>query len=154
MISPRLIIYGIVFLAIAGVVWHDHFLAGRLKAVRAEKVNVEIQRDQALKTIQTLKADAKLNQETSHDLAERLAKIERDSRAKPLRLRCSSADLPRPAESGTTAGTPDASAGRIDGSADVPTFDAGPGLSEFQRRCAVNAARQLTLQEWEKRREH
>lgn len=154
MIPLRWWLYTAVAVLIAGVVWHDHHATHRANMLAAEKSAAIAERDQLAGTIETMKADAALNQETSHALVERLEAVERDRREHPLRLRCYVPAAPVPAEGAAAGGTDDPAARRVDGSADLPTFDAGPGVSEFQRRCAVNAARQVTLQEFEAKRTH
>lgn len=142
--------------AIAFILWREHQAVHRAQQLANEKAAVVAQLGQANATIETMKADAALNRETSNALAKRLADLERDRQQHPLgRLRCLTADLPSAtAQGGSTAGTTDPAAGRVDAGADLPTFDASPGLSEYQRRCAFNAAHQVTLQEFEVVRTH
>ena len=151
-----------VALLVAGAVAlvnHWRLDSNRLKVAKAErKVEQQQHADQVAglnSIIEGLKADAQLNRETTIELAKRLKAADDERRNHPLRLRCYVPPAATaPAESGAAGGTDDSAARRVDGGADLPTFDAAPGLSEFQRRCAVNAATLATLQEWEANRTH
>lgn len=141
--------------AIGLLVIAEHHAVHRANELAAKVAQAEGERDAARVLLAQAQADAKLNRETSHVLQDRLSAVERDRIAHPLRLRClAAAPAAVSAQSGSAAGADAAAGGRVDGSADLPTFDAGPGLSIFQQRCARNAARQLTLQDFETARTH
>jgi hypothetical protein len=142
-------------LAICFILWKEDRSTQRANKATARAIAAEARADQLAGTIETMKVDAALKQETTNALAERLEDVERDSLNHPLRLRCYSPFAAAvPAKGGSAGGADEAAGGRVDAGADLPTFDAGPGLQEFQRRCARNAAHQLTLQEFEAKRTH
>lgn len=140
--------------AIAFILWREHHAVQALKKERAEKAAVVAKLDQANATIETMKADAQLNKETTHAYAERLADLERDRRDNPLPgLRCRAARPAVPTEGGAAAGTAGATGGREPGT-DAQDFDPVPALDGYATDCAVIAERLTALQKWEAARTH
>ncbi len=143
------IVGGVAVLAIGGVLAHDHLQTQRANRLAREKAVVEAQLANAGKLIETMKADAALNKETSHALAERLSSIDRTRTA--ISVRCRPASAVVSTEGGAAAGTDDPAER---GSVEAPLRDIGVALEDARIEAQRNNARFLSLQEWEKARGH
>ena len=156
MISPRLLLYCAIGLAILGVglyVKKLHYQATVKLPAAIERAKhaeaVSVQKD---KVISTMQADVKAAQEASRDYQERIASIERDRADNPLpRLRCTAARPSVPAESGSPAGSTATPGGR---EPPADAFDPSAGLDAYATDCAVIAERLSALQAWERARTH
>lgn len=141
---------------VAGFIWQAHATRVELHETRVEKAAAIRERNQVAADFEAYKRtaaeDAALNKETTHALAEKLAAIDAASRRNPFVLRCQPAVAATvPAEGRAAGGTHDPAAGPGDAQA---LRDVGHLLADAQRECAMNAARQSALQEWEAKRAH
>jgi hypothetical protein len=145
----RLIIYGIAFLAIAGVVWagvHVWNKAQRLDQVEREYSDY---RESVKKLQAEQQRQLKIAQEASHAYQTDLRRLESERHDVPVVRLCKSKPQPVPAESGTSAGSDAATSGHVGGEtpADIGP-DIGAELIEYGIACEANALQLERLQEW------
>lgn len=141
--------------ALAGLLWHDHWLGQRLKAQTA-KTAVERQRaDTMTAQVAAEKAarvhEQRIAQEASNAYQNDLQRIRDESRAKPLRLPVR-ACLPGASSAATAAtGADAAGAGRVE--EDAATEDRlAAVIGEYTEDCEANAAQLNSLIQWARSR--
>ena len=136
-------------LALAGILWHDHWMTRRYNAKAAEVRTVTATLEQERKAREIEQADKRKADETAKSLQAELDRIA--AAPKPVSVFCKPARLPSSGESGTSAIAHDPAAGS--GATEALT-DVGSLLRDAWIETQSNYARQRALIEWEKARTH
>lgn len=150
--SMKLYAYLAIAAILAGAIYHDHLGWQRAKENKARAVAAEAQAKRAAEIMATMTADAKLNQETSRALSERLAAIDRTR--EPVSVYCRPAPRSNPAVSAESGSADRDDGSAVNGGAAAPLRDIGAALEDVRVEALRNAERQLALQDWERKRTH
>ena len=148
----RLYAYLAVVLVIAGLLWHDKWLADKLKAKAQLVTDLTSERDQARADYQAFKqaaaTDAALNRKTREVLQARLTDIERTRAA--VSVRCYAANVPSAHSQGRT--TPGADAAAVNHGPAETLRDIGSALEDARIEALKNNNNYERLQDWERAR--
>jgi cytoskeletal protein RodZ len=141
-IPLRLYAYAAIALFIGYLLWREHYLAGRVKALRES--NAEL-----VATIDTERANTRKANESAQRYASRLA-VSRGPRSPPPRIVCR-IPAQAPAAASTAASGTDAAAATDDPGVSVEA-DLGPRIDVPFRACEENLIKLEELQRWVRER--
>lgn len=154
MIPIRFYLIAAGVLALAGLLWHDHYLGTRLKSSRAETATERQRADNNAAQVLAEKAARAHEQEIARNASQQfqstVTNLQGELSARPIgpvvirlpnypKLPAATGAAPAPAGSDAEA------AGRLDGTVEV---DIAPALSDAWLDCQVNTAQLEALQGW------